>query len=219
MAQLRGLKPVLLEGTGGRFDTAIRFYRMPFDFLVEHWWASTKVAIHGRRPFPYRVHPLVGSHHTWDHQLPTPLHENAFVISETNNPQWCAVTFLHPHEGNQIPYIQLPPFDSGIACSPLIVTVFYNVDQESIWIDYFDMRFNRSSEFRIISRQRLGGRFDGNGTDHPRYAFEDGVSYEGRGWKKFNHEHLYALGKNIGLDFQDPELLSGRYLIVNEELR
>lgn len=219
MAGARGLKPVLLEGTHGKFDPAIRFYRMPFAFLVEHWWATTKLAIRGRYPFPYQVEPSMGSHRTWDQQLPSPLHKDAFVISETNNPEWCAVTFLYPHEGDQLPYIQLPPFGSGVACSPLIVTVHYDVAGESIWIDYFDMRFNRSSEFRLISRQRLGGRFDGNGTDHPKYSFEDGVSYEGRGWKKFNHEHLYTLGRNIGLDFQDPELLSGRYLIVNEEIR
>lgn len=212
----RGLKPILLEGTDGHFDPSFELVKWSLDEAIEAWWSFAQ-SVDPRNVVPPVMTPQVGSPKTWlEGFQETPL-QSTYVISETKNPQWC---FGAPIEEPSLPGpLHNALRDGGVARRTEAIQIKYSLSNEAATVFFRHFDFRVGGELRERWVQRIHGKFDSCFHNYIDYEFPGEPSFEGRGWKKFDHEKLYALCMEMGIDLQDPEFLTGRFVIIDGAVR
>lgn len=215
---LRGVKPVLLAGTEGRFDAHFQLLRVPIEMAVEHWWASKRHSIHIDTPAYPELR--MGNHREWLASEPRELGEYSFVISETLNPDWCFAAYF-TRRGQRSVVFSPNFFGNFVSARPEIFDICFDVHNEempTIGFTFVDCRcgYRPLADMWI---QRFRGKMDSSFVNKTQDQLPGELPYEGRGWKKLNHEHIYSLCAARQLDLQDSNFLSGRFVLVNQEDR
>lgn len=212
----RGLKPILLEGTDGHFDPSFELVKWTLDEALEAWWSFAQ-SVDPRNVVPPVMAPQLGSPKTWlEGFQETPL-KVTYVISETKNPQWC---FSAPIEQSSLSGpLHNALRDSGVARKTEAIQINYTLSNGAPTVSFRHYDYRIGGQLRERWAQRFRGKFNSSFSDDISYKFPGEPSYEGRGWKKFNHEKLYALCMEMGIDLQDPEFLTGRFVIIDGAVR
>ncbi|OKX88592.1 hypothetical protein [Corynebacterium glutamicum] len=212
----KGLKPILLEGTDGHFDPSFELVKWSLDEAVEAWWSFAQ-SVDPRNVVPPVMTPQVGSPKTWLEGFQETSLQRTYVISETKNPQWC---FSAPIEEPRIPGpLHNALRDGGVARRTEALQIKYFLDNEAPIVSFRHFDFRVGGQLRERWVQRFRGKFESSFYDDISYEFPGEPSFEGRGWKKFDHEKLYALCMEMGIDLQDPEFLTGRFVIIDGTVR
>lgn len=207
----RGLDPVLIAGTQGEFDPWIQFVNMPLELVMEQWWVERKLLIPSDFFRKYPVLRSNGSPDTWRELCPITPVENAVVATETTNPEWVAITHLVPQRQEATSGLLLNKARTAVNSQPMTVDINYDLRFDDSYVTEIivrDYRYSYVHNVRRICLQRYLGKFDFIEVGH-RLDGETGLEYEGRGWKRFNHDHLHTITGNLGIDLRDPAFLTG----------
>lgn len=212
---VRGLKPVLIEGTNGEFDHCFWLLRMSLEEAIEAFWACRQDGqyLHGSE-VPYRVEiktgPIADFVQSQDQSV-----DGEVFLSETANPEWCFASTLH--QGPRIDRLGIYPkfFSNYIHRSVEIIEIKYRptTSDTELLFQHRDYRKRTLVMDRWIVRTESGlETFDS--TDGRSIAPGD-PGFSGRGVKKLDHDKLYDLCGLSGLDLRNPKFLQGRFVIQN----
>ena len=210
----KGLKEVLIEGTDGRFDRDFQLYRTSFEHVVEETW-SYLIYVNRYKPrFANNGQVHEGGPADWLGKMSDERGAEQFVVSETRNPEWCfsapLVRDSRVFKGKKM----LLEDSIGVVPGPA----------EALIVEYdpFELfiRFNLT-DFRALASLASAQiqKHDNQYVDQSSMSVDLGLPFEipliGRGWGKLNHQHIYDVCETRGIDLQEPNFLTGRFVIFD----
>ena len=210
----KGLKAVLIEGTDGRFDRDFQLYRTSFEHVVEETWSYLIYVNRYKQRFANNVQVYEGGPADWLDKISDERGAEQFVVSETRNPEWCFSAPLV--RDTRIPKGKRMLLEDSFGVSP--------GPAEALIVEYDPweafIRFDLSDPRAPVSLASAGIRkIDSLYQDQSSMSVDLGLPFEipliGRGWGKLNHQHIYDVCETRGIDLQEPNFLTGRFVIFD----